>query len=163
MRAVRSGRGLSQEKVAIAAGIGRSTLVHMESGEDVQISSLMKVAKVLDLQIGIVGEGLEHPHLVRLQARSEQKERVQESREKHLRISARLAMADGKAKRLRDDALRMIDVWEKNGACSHFYIESWRKILRGSLQQCASRMLDLDREWEPALLQNTPFMTERST
>ena len=56
LKALREKRGLSQEDMARTAGIGRSTLVHLENGADVRLSKVTAVARVLGVEIEPVAE-----------------------------------------------------------------------------------------------------------
>jgi transcriptional regulator with XRE-family HTH domain len=155
LQELRAKRRMSQVQVAAEAGIGRSTLVHLERGEDVQLSSAAKVAKVLGAELGVLAE---HPDLAkRRQARLEQDARVRAARELHLKLAVRFALNGSDARQLRRDALRMIDLWERDKICSKFYIDGWREVLSGSSTGIARRLISLDPQWGPAMLQNTPF------
>lgn len=57
VKALRESKGLTQEKLAEIAGVSRVTLSHIESGEDVSVTSgtLLAIAKALGTTIdGIV-------------------------------------------------------------------------------------------------------------
>ncbi|MGQ0750196.1 MAG: helix-turn-helix transcriptional regulator [Betaproteobacteria bacterium] len=155
LRKLREKQGLSQEAVAKAAGIGRSTLVHLEGGADARLSRIQAVAKVLGADIEPVAERSEL--LERRQARLQQALRAQFLQNAHLRIAARLLSEDPSEIEALEDARRMVSLWERERVCSPFYIEAWKKLLSGPPKKVGKGLAQIDEKWEPALLQNTPF------
>jgi hypothetical protein len=142
------------------ADVSRSTLLHLENGKDVQVSTLLRVAFVLGAEVGLLDE---RPDLVeRRLARYDQAFKEQRMREQHLKLAGRLAVDAVAAKTLIKNALEMINIWEDGKTCSPFYINSWRSILKGTRFDVAKKLLSLDRKWESALLQNSPFVTRDS-
>ncbi|WP_318203040.1 helix-turn-helix transcriptional regulator [Streptomyces sp. SCL15-4] len=51
IRAERLRQSLTQDEVYLAAGISRWTLQRVEAGEDVQLSTLLRIACVLDIPL----------------------------------------------------------------------------------------------------------------
>ena len=154
-RTLREKKGLSQEAVAKAAGIGRSTLVHLENGADVRLSKIAAVAKVLDTAIET---GAEPKALVeRRQARQQQAMRMLTLQKTHLRIALELLLEEPAVVAALDDARTMVELWARDKVCSTFYINSWRQILSGSAREVGTALAHIDKQWESALLQNSPF------
>lgn len=155
LKSLRLSRRLSQEELASAAGISRTTVVQIEKGKDAQASSIEAMAQLLGAQLGIVTESQEMRE--RRQARAENQTKLMASREKHLRIAVQLALGGPTAQTLLAGALRMVQQWHEQQLCSPVYIERWRSILEAPPAQVASNLLAMDDEWGPALRQNTPF------
>lgn len=155
LRALRLSKAMSQEALALAAGISRTTLIQIEKGKDAQFSSIEQTAHVLGAQIGLVAESAEMGR--RRQARLDQQAKLAASREKHLKIAVQFAMGGPEANALKADALRMVALWQEKQLCSPVYIERWQEILEAEPRQVAQNILAMDDEWGPALRQNTPF------
>ena len=155
LRALREKTGLSQETVAKAAGIGRSTLVHLEGGADARLSKIAAVAKTLGADIEVVAEPKDF--VERKQARLRQTVRIQSLQKAHLRIALDLMLGEPTTIKALRDARKMVDLWERDRVCSPFYIKSWKKILGGVPREVGKALSCIDQDWEPALLQNTPF------
>lgn len=155
LRVARLAQRMSQEALASAAGISRTTLIQMEKGKDAQFSSLAGAGRVLGLEFGIQSEP---PELARRrQVRADRQAQLAASREKHLKLAVQFALGGGEAATLKEGALRMIRLWQEKALCSPVYIERWLKILDAEPQQVAKNLLNMDEEWGPALRQNTPF------
>ena len=155
LRAVRESGKRSQEDVASAAKIGRSTLLNVESGKGASLSKIMAIAHVLGADIVLAGP--ESAQAVRRLVRLEQGAKVQLAREAHLRLAV-LMLGDAVAgKPLIDDARKTVSVWRANKSCSPFYIESWEALLKGSVREVGKSLGAIDERWSNALLQNTPF------
>ena len=155
LRAAREAVKRSQEDVARAAKVGRSTLVHVESGKGASLSKIMAIAIVLGVDVVLAGP--ESAQTVRRLARLEQGAKVQSAREAHLRLAV-LMLGDAAAgKPLIDDARKTVSVWRANKSCSPFYIESWEVLLKGTVKEVGRSLGAIDERWFNALLQNTPF------
>ena len=155
LRAARESGKRSQEDVASAAKIGRSTLLHVESGKGASLSKVMAIAHVLGADIVLAGP--ESAQAVRRLARLDHDAKVQLAKEAHLRLAV-LMLGDAVAgKPLIDDARRTVSVWRANKSCSPFYIESWEALLKGSVREVGKSLGAIDERWSNALLQNTPF------
>lgn len=155
---LREKQGLTQESLAKAAGIGRSTLVHLESGADVRLSKISAVANAL----GAALEAAAEPAALteRRQARLQQSLRTHSLQNAHLRIAIDLLLDDPAAIAALDDARKMVDLWEREQVCSAFYIHTWRQLLRGGPRDVGASMARIDKPWESALLQNSPFAAQ---
>ena len=155
LRSARESAKRSQEDVASAAKIGRSTLVHVESGKGASLSKIMAIAHVLGADIVLAGP--ESRDAARRLARLEQIAKVQSAKEAHLRLAI-LMLGDAVAgKSLIDDARKTVRLWRVNKSCSPFYITSWTKLLSGSVREVGRSLGAIDERWSNALLQNTPF------
>ena len=155
LRAARESGKRSQEDVASAAKIGRSTLVHVESGKGASLSKIMAIAHVLGADIVLAGP--ESAQAVRRMARLEHDAKVQLAKEAHLRLAV-LMLSDAVAgKPLIDEAKKTVRLWRVNKSCSPFYIKAWEKLLSGSVREVGKSLGAIDARWSNALLQNTPF------
>lgn len=160
LRSLRLAKAMSQQALAAAAGISRTTLIQIEKGKDAQVSSVELAAQVLGAEFGILSES---PAMARRrQARADHQAKLAASREKHLKIAVKLALGGVEAVSLKEHALRMVDLWREKALCSPVYIERWRHILNAEPPQVAQSILAMDEEWGPALRQNTPFATAMS-
>jgi len=155
LKSLRIAKGMTQEALAAAAGISRTTLVQIEKGNDAQVSSLEGAGRVLGVQFGMLTEAPEMTR--RRQARADNQAKLAASREKHLKLAVTLALGGSEAMSLKASALRMVRLWQEKDLCSPVYIERWLKILDAEPQQVAHNLLTMDDEWGPALRQNTPF------
>ncbi len=154
-RVLREKKGLSQDAVAKAAGIGRSTLVHLENGADVRLSKIAAVAKALDAGIETNAEPKEI--VERRQARLELSLRLLTLHNAHLRIALDLLLDEPATVAALDQARAMVELWARDKVCSAFYIDSWRNLLTGSAQEVGTALARMDKNWESALMQNSPF------
>lgn len=155
LRFLRTSKGMTQEAVAAAAGISRTTLVQIEKGKDAQVSSFEVAGHVLGVRFGILSESPEMTR--RRQARADNQAKLAASREKHLTLAVKFALGGAEALSLKVGALRMVQLWQEKALCSPVYIERWLKILDAEPQQVAKNLLAMDDDWGPALRQNTPF------
>ena len=157
LRELRLAKGMTQQALAEAAGISRTTLVQIEKGKDAQLSSIAMAGQVLGVTVGVVQES---PELAkRRQARADNQTKLAASREKHLKIALRFALNGAEAKALKKDALRIVNLWQDKQLCSPIYIDRWLKILNEKPIQIAQSLASMDDEWGPAMRQNTPFAT----
>lgn len=156
LRALRISKGMTQQALADAAGISRTTLIQIEKGKDAQVSSITMAGQVLGVTFGVLQESPEIAR--RRQARAENQAKLAASREKHLRLAVKFAMGGAEALALKKDALRMVKLWQDRQLCSPVYIERWQKILNARPLQVAQNLVAMDAdEWGQALRQNTPF------
>lgn len=148
--------GLTQADVARAAGIGRSTLIHLEQGtKDVRLGNLLAVAEVVGTTLGVQAES---PDLAdRRRLRLEEALKLSQRREAHFRLAADLALGRREALRALEEARGMVQLWKRDRTCSEFYIAGWSKVLAGDCGQVAGAMRDMDQRWLDAMLQNTPL------
>jgi transcriptional regulator with XRE-family HTH domain len=155
LRTLRIAKGMSQQALAGAAGISRTTLIQMEKGKDAQVSSFEAAGQVLGVEFGILSES---PELTkRRRARADHQLKLAASREKHLKLAVKFASGGGEALALKASALRMVELWKEKDLCSPVYIDRWQKILDAEPLQVAQNLMMMDDEWGPALRQNTPF------
>jgi len=146
---------MSQQALAAAAGISRTTLIQMEKGKDAQVSSFELAGQVLGVEFGILSEKPEMTR--RRQARADQQTKLAASREKHLKLAVKFALGGTEAASLKEAALRMVKLWKEKDLCSPVYIERWLQILNAGPKQVAKNLMAMDDAWGPALRQNTPF------
>jgi len=154
-RLLREKKGLSQEAVAKAAGIGRSTLVHLENGADVRLSKIAAVAKALETHIEARMEPADLAE--RRQARQQLSLRMLALQNAHLHIALDLLLDEPAAIAALDQAREMVELWARDKVCSGFYIDAWRKLLTGSPREIGAALARMDKKWESALMQNSPF------
>jgi len=156
LRSARLAKTLSQQALAAAVGISRTTLIQIEKGKDAQMSSVEMTAQALGVEFGILSESAEMGR--RRKARSEHQTKLAASREKHLKIAVQFALGGLQAAQLKTDALRMVQLWKDKQLCSPVYIERWQNILDAEPAQIAQNLLAMEEDtWGPALRQNTPF------
>ena len=157
LRALRIAKGMTQQALAEAAGISRTTLVQIEKGKDAQMSSIAMTGQVLGVTVGVLQESPEIAR--RRQARANNQTKLAASREKHLKIAVKFSLNGAEAIALKKDALRIVSLWQDKQLCSPVYIERWLKILNAKPIQIAQSLATMDDEWGPAMRQNTPFAT----
>ena len=155
LRDLRIAKGLTQQALADAAGISRTTLVQIEKGKDAQLSSIVLAGQVLGVTLGVLQESPEIAK--RRQARADNQVKLAASREKHLKIAVQFALGGAEAAALKKDALRIVKLWQDRQLCSPVYIERWLNILNAKPVQIAQSLAMMDDEWGPAMRQNTPF------
>lgn len=156
LRTARISKALSQQALAAAVGISRTTLIQIEKGNDAQMSNVEKTAQALGVEFGILDEPAAMAR--RRTARSEHQAKLAASREKHLKIAVKFALGGSEAAALKAGALKMVGLWRERQLCSPGYIDRWQHILDAQPQQVALSLMAMDEdEWGPALRQNTPF------
>lgn len=156
LRERRVAAGLSQSNAALAAGVGRSTLIHLEGGKkDSRLSNVLSIANAIGASFGLQGEGPEHADRSRL--RADEALKLAGRRQAHLKLALDLALGRADALRTVEDARRMVSLWKRSRSCSEHYIQAWSRILKGRPAQVARRIREIDELWVDALLQNTPF------
>jgi transcriptional regulator with XRE-family HTH domain len=157
LRALRLAKGMTQQALADAAGISRTTLVQIEKGKDAQLSSIAMAGQVLGVTVGVLQESADMAR--RKQARADNQTKLAASREKHLKLAVKFALGGPEATVLKNDALRIVKLWQDKQLCSPVYIERWLKILSAKPMQIAQSLATMNDEWGPAMRQNTPFAT----
>ena len=155
LRAARDAGQRTQEEVAAAANIGRSTLVHIESGKSANMANILAVANVLGVEIGI--KDADSAQDARRLARLLQDAKVQFARESHLRLALLMLMDAAAGKPIVTGARKTVRLWRTNKSCSPFYIDAWEKILTGSARDVGKSVAAMDARFANALFQNTPF------
>jgi len=156
LRDKRVAAGLSQLRAAQAAGVGRSTLIHLEQGKkDVRLSKVLSIAEAIGASFGLQSESPQR--LERLRLRAEEALKLAGRRQVHSQLALDLALGRPRALQALDEARAMVSLWAKNRTCSAHYIDAWARILKGTPAQVARHVRDIDEQWLDALLQNTPF------
>lgn len=156
LRDKRIAAGLSQLGAAQAAGIGRSTLIHLEHGrKDVRLSNVLSAADAVGAALGFDAGSAEQ--LERLRLRNEESRKIASRRWQHLKLALDLALGKPEAIRALLDARRMVALWKRERTCSSHYIKEWSRILAGPPGQVARKIGEIPESWLDALLQNTPF------
>ena len=148
--------GFSQQRLAEAAAVSRTTLSHVERARapHVRMDVLDRICRALELEPRLAAAGA--PDAGRLAARVAHAARVQAQRERHLRLAVQLA-ADPRAARGRiERARRMVGLWRRNRTCSPQYIRRWTELLALPPAALALRMSSL-ADQEDALFQNSPW------
>ena len=161
LRAFREAKRMSQDAVAKAAGIGRSTLVHLENGADVRLAKIAAVASTLGVSLCAMAEpaapAAPAALVARLLARAQMNERNLKLQNAHLRLALDLILEKPAACAALADARNMVELWSRARTCSPFYIDAWRKILQGPAMDVGKALAQMDSQWESALMQNSPF------
>lgn len=155
LRATREASQRTQEDVAAAAKIGRSTLVHIESGKSANLANILAVANVLGVEVSIADA--ESAQGARRMARLVQDAKVQSSKEAHLRLALLLLTDATAGKPIVTEARKTVRLWHTNKSCSPFYIDAWEKILTGTARDVGKSIAAIDARFANALYQNTPF------
>ena len=93
----------------------------------------------------------------RRRARRQQAIRIRSLKKLHLRISLDLLREVPAVVAALGDARNMVELWAREELCSPFYIDSWRRMLSGSASEVGAAMAHMDKDWESALLQKSPF------
>lgn len=160
-RVLREGRrsaGFRQDEVASRVGVGRTTIVAIESGNlgRTSVDTMISFAELAGLKIEAVP--MEHSSVMlrRRIARLEHRLAVEKRRDLHLRVANTIAASPGKVADLVNKALLQVAQWEKHKTCSPFYINKWREILSFRREKIAE-FLSGSSEWLDALFQNSPF------
>ncbi len=155
IKSERRAKGLTQAELARAAKVSRTILSKLEQSNPgpVQTDVLDRIAHALGIE----------PHLAtdaglgeRRRARIEQRAKMEQQRNRHLRLAIELTSDDSGATELVARARVVVELWRRNQTCSRFYIERWSGLLALAPKELARRMATLG-EWEDALFQNTPW------
>src|SRR6266849_6026362 len=134
LRDKRVAAGLSQLRAAQTAGVGRSTLIHLEQGhKDVRLSNVLSIAEAIGASFGLQSESPER--LERLRLRAEAALKAARRRQAHSHLALDMALKRPHALRALDDARSMVSLWRKNRTCSAHYIDEWSRILKGTPAQ----------------------------
>jgi hypothetical protein len=89
-------------------------------------------------------------------ARLERERKLEQQRNRHLRLAIKLANDEKAAAMMVAKARARVDLWRRNRSCSAFYIQRWSEILALPPRKIAKAMASLG-EWEDALFQNSPW------
>lgn len=155
IRKERLAKGLKQAELAHAARVSRTILSRLEQGKPspVQTDVLDRILQALEVRPQVAADTtLEE----RRRARLEQREKLEQRRNRHLRLAVELATNRKAARGLMARARSVVELWRRNKTCSPLYIKRWSELLALSPGEFAKRMACLG-EWEDALFQNTPW------
>jgi transcriptional regulator with XRE-family HTH domain len=156
IKAKRSAKQLTQAELARAAGVSRTVLSRLECGTDlpVQTDVLDKLLHALEINpgLGVSPDSGEE----RTQARLAQQIRLEQRRNRHLRLALALVCDGQAAREMIEKARGRVRVWNEKHMCSPFYIERWTEILALPPLQLACAMASLG-DWEDAMFQNSPW------
>jgi len=156
LREKRRAAGLSQIGAAQAAGVGRSTLIHIEHGrKDIRLLNMLSIADAIGASFGLQDAVPEQAERLRL--RTEEALKLARRRQDHLKLAVDLALGSASALRALRDARDMVALWKRDATCSERYIKAWSGVLAGTPSQVARKIRGIDERWLDALLQNTPF------
>jgi len=155
IRNERLARGWTQAGLARAAKVSRTVLSWLEQGRPrpVQTDVLDRLFAALDVKPQLPADpALEARRL----ARFEQQVRLEEQRNRHLRLALALAGDRAAARRLIGKAKNVVERWRRNRTCSPLYIKRWSALLALPPAELAKAMAAFG-EWENAMFQNTPW------
>ncbi len=156
IRAERLGKGLSQAALARAAGVSRTVVSRLEQcrSQPVQTDVLDRLLRALEMDAPATGDEA-HAGARRL-ARLEHRRRLDERRDRHLRLAVRLAAGGRDAAALVEKARARVALWRRRNTCSPLYIRRWSALLDLPPRELAHAMISLG-DWEDALFQNSPW------
>jgi transcriptional regulator with XRE-family HTH domain len=156
VKAQRDRSGIKQAELASLAKVSRSVLSRLESGkgQPVQTNVLDRLFAALDISPCVLSGAT--PDWGRMQARLEHQRKLDERRNRHLRLAVDLASGEMEAPAKIAKALERVELWQSKRSCSPFYIKRWRTLLRLSPRDLARAMASLG-VWEDAMFQNSPW------
>lgn len=156
IKAQRIQKGLKQEDLARAAGVSRTVLSRLEQckPQPVQTDVLDRLLRVLEVKPQVADRSVRDD--ARKLARLEEQRKLEQQRNRHLRLAIELAgdRQDGSA--MVAKARERVELWRRNNSCSPLYIERWSELLKLPPRKLAKAMASLG-EWEDALFQNSPW------
>ena len=155
IRKERLAKGLTQADLASAARVSRTVLSRLEQGKPrpVQTDVLDRILQALDVKPRLAADStIEN----RQRARLEHQARLEQQRNRHLRLAVELANNPRHARDLIAKARSVAELWRRNRTCSPLYIKRWSALLALSPGELARQMASLG-DWEDALFQNTPW------
>jgi len=149
-------KGWTQEELAHSAGVSRRLVSDLERGKapNVQANSLDRLFEALAVRPRVVDGVAVDP--ARIQARLEQQIRLDQQRERHLRLAIDLADDEQAAAAMIAKARERVALWTEKRSCSPLYIDRWSQMLNLPPRKLAKAMASLG-EWESALFQNSPW------
>lgn len=156
IKAQRAHRGLKQADLARSAGVSRTVLSRLEQcrPQPVQTDVLDRLFQVLELEPQVAERAARDD--ARKQARLEHQKKLDQQRDRHLRLAIDLAEDDLRASAMIARACDRVELWRRKSSCSPFYIERWSELLSLPPRKLAKAMASLG-EWEDALFQNSPW------
>jgi transcriptional regulator with XRE-family HTH domain len=149
-------KGLKQQELADAARVSRAVLSRLEQGkpQPVQTDTIERLLHALDVEPQVLdGSRRDDPRKL---ARLERERKLEQQRNRHLRLAIELADDEKAAAAMVARARARVDLWRRKRSCSPFYIERWSQILALPPRKLARAMASLG-EWEDALFQNSPW------
>ena len=149
-------KGWTQEALARNAGVSRTILSNLESGKakPVQTDVLERLLGALGIEPRLVGGSLSME--LRKQARAEQQSKLEQQRNRHLRVAIALAGNGKLARSMIAKARERVQLWRDKRSCSPYYIKRWSTLLSLPPRKLAGAMSTLG-EWEDAMFQNSPW------
>lgn len=149
-------RGLKQADLARSAGVSRTVLSRLEQckPQPVQTDVLDRLFQVLGLKPQVADRAVHDD--ARKQARLEHQRKLDQQRNRHLRLAIDLAEDGQEASAMIAKARERVELWRRKRSCSPFYIERWSELLGLPPRKLAKAMASLG-EWEDALFQNSPW------
>lgn len=155
IRKERLAKGLKQADLASAARVSRTILSRLEQGKPrpVQTDVLDRILQALDVKPRLAADSMIED---RQRARLEHQAKLEQQRNRHLRLAVELANNPRHARDLIAKARSVVELWRRNRTCSPLYIKRWSALLALPPGQLARQMASLG-DWEDALFQNTPW------
>jgi len=155
IRKERLAKGLKQAELASAAKVSRTVLSRLEQGKPrpVQTDVLDRILQALDVKPQLTADSIIED---RRRARLEHHAKLEQQRNRHLRLAVELANNPRHARELIAKARSVAELWRRNRTCSPLYIKRWSALLALSPGELARQMASLG-DWEDALFQNTPW------
>ena len=149
-------KGLTQTELAEAARVSRAVLSRLEQCRPlpVQTDTIERLLRALDISTAVAdGSGRND---ARKLARIEQQRKLEQQRNRHLRLAIDLADDERAASAMMAKARERVELWRTKRSCSAFYIDRWSELLALPPRKLAKAMASLG-EWEDALFQNSPW------
>jgi transcriptional regulator with XRE-family HTH domain len=149
-------KGWTQEELARTARVSRTILSNLESGKakPVQTDVLERLLGALGIEPRLVGDSLALE--LKRQARAEHQCKLEQQRNRHLRIALTLAGDEKRARSMVAKARERVELWRDKRSCSPYYIKRWSTLLSLPPRKLAAAMSGLG-EWEDAMFQNSPW------
>jgi transcriptional regulator with XRE-family HTH domain len=155
IRNERLARNWTQAGLARAAKVSRTVLSRLEQGRPspVQTDVLDRLFAALEVKPRLPADpAMEARRLARLELQV----RIEERRNRHLRLALALAGDRAVARHLIGKAKNVVELWRRSRTCSPFYTKRWSALLSLPPAELAKGMAALG-EWEDAMFQNTPW------
>jgi DNA-binding XRE family transcriptional regulator len=147
-------KGLSQVELARSAQVSRSIVSRLERGRAsvVQTDVLDRLFRALGYAPALGRDTADARRL----ARSEQRNKLELARSRHLRLALDLTGDEMAAKALIAKAQARVDLWRQKQSCSPWYIERWEAVLALPPRELARAVASFGA-WEDAMFQNSPW------
>ena len=156
IREQRIAKGLTQADLARAAGVSRTLLSRLERGQatPVQTDKVDRLLQALGVNVRVIDGAAADD--ARKRARLEQQCKLEQQRNRHLRLAIDLAADERAAKAMIAKACERVELWRNKHSCSALYIRRWSELLRLPPRRMAKAIASLG-EWQDALFQNSPW------